>query len=49
MRRIPSPCSGKKTMGYLSDKDTRYERILNRDLRDAGVKEYCERHLLLEP
>ncbi len=28
---------------------TRCEHILNRDLRDAGVKEYCERHLLLEP
>ncbi|PBK87878.1 hypothetical protein ARMGADRAFT_1085209 [Armillaria gallica] len=29
--------------------DTCYEHILNRDLRDVGVKEYCERHLLLEP
>ncbi len=26
--------------------DTCYEHISNRDLRDAGMKEYCERHLL---
>ncbi len=29
--------------------DTCYEHILSRDLRDVGVKEYCERHSLLEP
>ncbi len=41
--------SGKTTaLGYLSHKDTHYKHILSRDLRDAGVKEYCERHLLLE-
>ncbi len=38
--------SGKKTVGYLSDKDTLYEHIWDTDLRDAAVKEYCERHLL---
>ncbi|KAK0436449.1 hypothetical protein EV421DRAFT_1908059 [Armillaria borealis] len=41
--------SEKKTVGYLSDKDARYEHIWDTDLRDAGVKEYCRRHLLLEP
>ncbi|KAK0218766.1 hypothetical protein IW262DRAFT_1462255 [Armillaria fumosa] len=40
--------SGKKTVGYLSDKETRYEHIVDIELKDAEVKEYCQRHLLLE-
>lgn len=39
--------SGKKTVGYLPDTEVHYTYIVNIEMADPEVEEYCQRHLLL--